>query len=398
MEDKNIENNDSSSDSPETSNNKQKGSEVLAFPLEKKKEIIAQQVIKQTTKMQKAVNKLVDFFDDASSKGYDFVSKTQLEEIFTKQYSKLFNSALNVLLQMNVISTINFKEVIVSEANTFSVADNIAYSLILAPLQMRNVPDLALKQSLDRIITHKSRMFFDPKESLFSIDNIQNIEAISRDKVSSAISSISNKEQIVEISYFCAKSHGGLEKEKGYFIKKLAFEVLQKIGEKFNEIYKGREEKVDDSIRKEFDFILIPDKGFKDTYAFSPKEIYFIAKHISNNSDTYGKLFQISSERALLLYEMIPQHIVDRIESEKANKKENIILDEILTSAVKFFENYQDIISETSLIDALAQATSKDRELIQKVLLKLPSKIRRAAFYEKDRTTMYYASVEYLIP
>ncbi len=374
---------------------KQHYSKILSY--EEKKDLISQNILKLPPKMQKAVNKRVDFFDEATEKGFEFVTKIQLEDVFPDKYEKLFNNALEELLNMHVLSTKEFKDITIAEDGLFSIVDDTAYSLIYTQQKMETVPQLALRNSLTRIVSIKSKLFFDPKELLFSFEEVSNIQDIDRALLNSAFQYIVSKEQLTEFTYYSYKG-GTISREKGYFVKRYAFDVLQKIGERFNEIYSGREEKINDSIQKRYSYIMSPNMGFKDQYIFSPTEILNLAKHITDNSDTYGKLFYIMAERSLQLYEQIPPITIEKIESERKTKKESVIIEDILTAASKFFENYQDIISETSLIDTLAQMTSQKREIIPKAIPKLSSKIRKAPFSDKDRIITYYASISALIP
>jgi hypothetical protein len=370
-------------------------SKILSF--EEKKDLISQNILKLPPKIQKAVNKLVDFFDEASEKGFEFVTKLQLEDVFPDKYEKLFNTALEELMNMHVLSTKDFKDITIAEDGNCIIVDDTAYSLIYTQQKMETVPQLALRNSLTKIVSTKSRLFFDPKESLFSFEEVSNIQDIDRALLNSAFQYIVSKEQIAEFTYYSYKG-GTIAREKGYFVKRYAFDVLQKIGEKFNEIYNSREEKINESIQKRYSYIMTPNMGFKDQYIFSPTETLHLAKHITDNSDTYGKLFYIMAERSLQLYEQIPPMTIDKIENERKTKKESVIIEDIVTAASKFFENYQDIISETSLIDTLAQMTSHKRDMIPKAFPKLPSKIRKAPFIDKERIVTYYASISALIP
>lgn len=370
--------------------------EVLDLPNEQKRDIISQNVVKLSTNLQKAVNKLVDFFDEASAKEHDYVSKTQLETVFPKRYEKLFNNALDELVSLHVLGVIPFMEFTMDDNGNCSVIDNVAYSLTLTSSKVKNIPQEALNQSLVKMMALKTNMFHNPEEGLFSFENVQNLGAIKKEQLDIATHYALNKDRTVELTYFIMRRNS-IIKEKGYFIAKYAFDELKKCGEKFNDIYIGKEELLNESIKKEYDYIVTPETGFKNTYVFSPKEIYYLAKTIVSNADSYGRVMHIIGERAIQLYDLVPADVIERIENEKSSKKENLVLDEISTAASKFFENYKDIISESALIDALAQATSKNRELIQKAFSRFSNKIRKCPFQEKDRVVVYYAGIDSLL-
>jgi hypothetical protein len=373
--------------------------DIMSLPLDRKKEVISQNMIQFQPKIQKAIHNLVDFFEEAKGKGFDFVSKTQLNDVFPKKHEKIFTTSLEHLIEMKVVGTISFKEVILNpDSNESTIIDNTAYSLTLNADQLKEVPKQALILSISRIIALKSRLFYNPRESLFSLNDIINREDISKDFLQSAINNVINKEQVIEITYLLYKSNNAITEDKGYFVKNNAFEILDKIGDKFNDIYTGREEKINQKVTAQYNFIIAPEKGFKLNYKFSPKEIYYIAKHVADDPDTYGKLNYLMAERAIQMYNLIPQYTIEKIEREKNSKKENLIIEEIAAAASRFFDNYKDIISETSLIDTLSQVTSKDRSLIKKALPKLSSKIRKVPYNEKDRSVLYYVSINSLVP
>jgi hypothetical protein len=373
--------------------------DIMSLPLDRKKEVISQNMIQFQPKIQKAIHNLVDFFEEAKGKGFDFVSKTQLKDVFPKKHEKVFTTSLEHLIEMKVVGTIPFKEVVLNpDSNESTIIDNTAYSLTLDANKLKEVPKQALILSISRIIALKSRLFYNPRESLFSLNDIINREDISKDFLQSAIDNVTNKEQVIEITYLLYKSNNAITEDKGYFVKNNAFEILDKAGDKFNDIYTGREEKINQNITAQYNFIIAPEKGFKLNYKFSPKEIYYIAKHVADDPDTYGKLNYLMAERAIQMYNLIPQYTIEKIEREKNSKKENLIIEEIAAAASRFFDNYKDIISETSLIDTLSQVTSKDRSLIKKALPKLSSKIRKVPYNEKDRSVLYYVSINSLVP
>ncbi|MFW5799723.1 MAG: hypothetical protein ACOCV8_02815, partial [Spirochaetota bacterium] len=407
MEDKNLEKGQQNTKDPNNiskakqgsqvaHNTKNRNTELLNLSLEKKKEIISQHIIKLSPKLQKALNKLVDFFDEAATKGYDFVSKTQLHSIFPEQYEQLFKTALNSIIELGVVCIIDFKELVINEENEYEIIDNKAYSLSLTPDKMQDVPMKALKQSIIHTVALLSKTYYDPKRLLFSPEKIKNIEAIDRNYFNSAFNSVKDKEDVVELEYYYYQN-GKVSRDTGYFMSKFAFEVLNKIGDKFNDIYKGREIKINDAVRKSKAYTIAPETGYKSTYTFSPKEIYYIAEHIIDFSETYGKVYYLMAERALQVYKLVPDKKIEDIETRKESKKENQIIEDIENIALKFFENYKDIISETSLIDTLAQVSSRDRELVKKSLPKLSNKIRKVEFNDKDRTTIYYAYIGSLV-
>ncbi len=373
--------------------------DIMSLPLERKKEIISQNMVQYQPNVQKALHNLIDFFEEAKQKGFDFVSKTQLNDIFPKKHEKIFHTALNSLIEMKVVGTIHFKEVVMSQESSESIIiDNIAYSLTLNKKQLSDVSFQALTQSISKIISVKSRLFNNPRESLFAIEDISNKEDIDKKLLDTALHSVIDKEQIIEINYYIYKSNNVISEQKGYFIKNYAFDILEKFGITFDELYSGREEKINQSIIAQHNFIIAPEKGYKVNYKFSPKEIYFIAKHVAEDPDTYGKHNYLIAERAIQMYNIIPQYTIERIEKEKNSKKENIIIEEIASAASRFFDNYHDIISETSLIDTLSQVTSKDRSFIKKSIPKFSSKIRKVPYNEKERSIVYYVGLNSLVP
>lgn len=390
------ENNMDNAESPEENKKKKQNLEILNLPLDKKKEIIESHIVKLPIKIQKVLHKLTYFFYETIEKGHNFISKSQLEQIFPEQYKKIFNKAITLLIEMSVLGYIDFCEFVIDDTGICSLLENTAYTLVLKYDSIKKIPQKALKQSLIKVISLKSRLFHNPKETLFSLGEVTNPELINKNVLDATLKSVLTSKNIVSLSYYYLKG-SKISKENGYFIKKYALELLNTIGEKYNKIYVSREQKVKDAISKTYNYIILPDTGFKDTFVFSPMEIFYISKHIIDFVETYGQTYQIIGERALLLYEEIPKNIIEKIEADKESKKENLILNDIAMSASKFFDNYRDIIDETSLIDILVQLSSKDKKLIIKSIPRFSNRIRKASYIEKDKQENYYASINNLI-